>query len=243
MPFGVSFIQETTVFREFGPVSGNTMRFGYQYAPTIGSNLLGKQTLDADARYYLRLGETGLLALRGRAFKSIGDFPDFLYFGGNSEMRGFEYLEFIGHNVAFFNAELRFPLIEAMLTPIGVLGGVRGTFFFDVGGAGLAGQPFTMFSRTAETLTPTIGFGFDPVANEYSQVFGNPTTVSGFRLVDGRASYGIGLSTSVIGIPLHFDWSWRTLFNENWEDLLFATQGGSAFFRRPRFDFWMGYDF
>ena len=243
MPFGVSFIQETTVFREFGPVSGNTMRFGYQYAPTIGSNLLGKQTFDADARYYLRLGENGLLALRGRAFKSVGDFPDFLYFGGNSEMRGFEYLEFIGHNVAFFNAELRFPLIEAMLTPIGVLGGVRGTFFFDVGGAGLAGQPFTMFSRTAETITPTIGFGFDPVANEYSQVFGNPTTVSGFRLVDGRASYGIGLSTSVIGIPLHFDWSWRTLFNENWEDLLFATQGGSAFFRRPRFDFWMGYDF
>ena len=243
MPFGVSFIQETTVFREFGPVSGNTMRFGYQYAPTIGSNLLGKQTIDADARYYHRLGETGLLALRGRAFKSIGDFPDFLYFGGNSEMRGYEYLEFIGHNVAFFNAELRFPLIEAMLTPIGVLGGVRGTFFFDVGGAGLAGQPFTMFSRTAETITPTIGFGFDPVANEYSQVFGNPTTVSGFRLVDGRASYGLGLSTSVIGIPLHFDWSWRTLFNEDWENLLFATQGGSAFFRRPRFDFWMGYDF
>ena len=243
MPFGVSYIQETTIFREFGPVSGNTMRFGYQYAPTIGSNLLGKQTFDADARYYLRLGENGLLALRGRAFKSIGDFPDFLYFGGNSEMRGYEYLEFIGHNVAFLNAELRFPLIEAMLTPIGVLGGVRGTFFLDVGGAGLTGQPFTMFSRAPETVLPTIGYGYNPATNEYTPVFGEPTTVSGFRLVDGRASYGIGLQTSVIGIPLHFDWSWRTLFNEEWEDLLFATEGGSAFFRRPRFDFWMGFDF
>ena len=26
IPLGVSFIQETTVFREYGPLSGNTMR-------------------------------------------------------------------------------------------------------------------------------------------------------------------------------------------------------------------------
>ena len=243
MPFGASFIQETTIFREFGPVSGNTMRLGFQYAPTIGTTFLGKQTLDGDARYYLRIGETGVLALRGRAFKSFGDFPDFLYFGGNSEMRGYEYLEFIGHDAGFVNAELRFPLIEAMLTPIGVLGGIRGAFFFNLGGASLNGQPFTLFARKSERVTPTIGFGFDPVTNQFTEVFGNETTVSGFRLVDGRASYGLGLTTSVIGIPFHFDWSWRTLFNEDWEDLLFATQGGSATFRDPRFDFWIGYDF
>ena len=36
---------------------------------------------------------------------------------------------------AFFaNAELRFPLIEAMLTPVGVLGGLRGVMFINVGG-------------------------------------------------------------------------------------------------------------
>ena len=40
---------------------------------------------------------------------SFGEFPDFLYFGGNSEMRGYEYLEFIGHDAGFVNAELRFP--------------------------------------------------------------------------------------------------------------------------------------
>ena len=61
--------------------------------------------------------------------------------------------------------------------------------------------------------------------------------------MDGRASYGIGLTTAVIGIPMHFDWSWRTLFNEQWEDILFATRGGSAAFRNPRFDFWIGFDF
>ena len=243
LPLGINFIQETTVFREFGPIAGNTMRFGYRYAPSIGTTFLGKQTLDADARYYLRLGETGLLAVRGRAFKSFGDFPDFLFFGGNSEMRGYEYLEFIGHNGGFVNAELRFPLIEAMLTPIGVLGGIRGAFFFNLGGAGLNDQPFQLFSRSTEIRTPTIGFAQNPMTGEFIEVLGTPTTISGFRLVDGRASYGIGLQTFIIGFPIHFDWSWRTLFNKEWEDVVFASRGGSAVFREPKFDFWIGYDF
>ena len=243
MPFAVNFIQETTVFREFGPIAGNTMRFGYQYAPSIGSTFLGKQTADADARYYMRIGETGVLALRGRGFKSFGAFPDFLFFGGNSEMRGYEYLEFIGHDAGFVNAELRFPLVEAMLTPIGVLGGIRGTFFFNLGGASLNGTPFQLFSRSTEQVTPTVGFRQNPETGEFEEVFGTPTGVSGFRLVDGRASYGLGLQTFVIGFPIHFDWSWRTLFNKEWEDVVFATQGGSSVFRKSKFDFWIGYDF
>ena len=243
MPFAVNFIQETTVFRDFGPIAGNTLQLGYEYAPSLGSTFLGKQTVEADARYYKRIGETGLLALRGRGFKSFGDFPDFLFFGGNSEMRGYEYLEFVGHDAGFVDAELRFPLIEAMLTPIGVLGGIRGTFFFNLGGASLNGTPFQLFSRSTEQVTPTVGFTQDQVTGDFEEVFGTPTNVSGFRLVDGRASYGLGLQTFLIGFPIHFDWSWRTLFNKEWEDVVFASQGGSSVFREPRFDLWIGYDF
>ncbi len=98
VPLGVTFVQETTVFREFGPLAGNTMRLSYEVAPKIG-NTLSRQTADVDARYYQRLGGSGLLALRARGFKSWGDAPDFMYFGGNSEMRGYEYLEFLGDEV------------------------------------------------------------------------------------------------------------------------------------------------
>ena len=66
---------------------------------------------------------------------------------------------------------------------------------------------------------------------------------SGFRLEDGRASYGIGLETFALGFPIHFDWSWRTLFNKDWEDVLFAAYGGSDEFRKPQFSVWIGYDF
>jgi hypothetical protein len=74
-------------------------------------------------------------------------------------------------------------------------------------------------------------------------VYGPTRTVSGFRLQDGRASYGLGLETFALGFPIHFDWSWRTLFNKDWEDVVFASAGGSAAFRKPRFAVWIGYDF
>ena len=119
IPLSVEFIQETTIFREFGPLAGNTMRLAYDVSPGF-AGLLSRQTIDADLRHYLRLGSNGLLATRFKGFRSSGAYPDFTYFGGNSELRGYDYLQFSGQNAVFANAELRFPLIEAALTPIGV---------------------------------------------------------------------------------------------------------------------------
>ena len=56
--------------------------------------------------------------------------------------------------------------------------------------------------------------------------FGEP--VSGFHLVDGRASFGVGLQLFFLGYPLHFDWTRLT-------DLKVHS--------KTRFDFWIGYDF
>jgi hypothetical protein len=256
MPLGAAFVQETTVFREFGPLAGNTMRLAYNAAPNIGS-LLSRQTVEGDVRHYLRLGGTGLLATRVRGFKSIGAYPDFLYFGGNSEMHGYDYLEFTGQNAVFANAELRFPLIEAMLTPLGVMGGVRGMFFFNVGAGWFANRnpnnpcgnstPFKFFTNETTTCTPVITTTDAAIQTlqglPVTTTTGPPQVISGFRLQDGRASYGIGLETFALGFPIHFDWSWRSLFNKGWENILFADQGGSAEFRKPRFAVWIGYDF
>ena len=247
VPLGITFIQETTVFREFGPLAGNTMRLSYEVSPAIG-NTLGRQTADVDMRYYLRLGGSGLLALRAKGFRSWGDAPTFNYFGGNSEMRGYEYLEFIGSETAFLNAELRFPFIEAMLTPIGVFGGVRGVLFANMGGGSFEGQQFRWWSNSPEMYSPVVGFTQGLTSQD--PIFGPPTPVDGFRLVDARASYGLGLETFALGFPVHFDWAWRTLFNKNWEDLRFAADaaaagviGGSSWFRKPKFSVWIGYDF
>ena len=145
----------------------------------------------------------------------------------------------------FANAELRFPLIEAALTPIGVIGGVRGVFFAGIGGA-LVQQPAVGRARaratrrrsSSSTNNATIcqvptGVKTDALGNavidhrpgdRLQTLVLNyaPRAVDGFRLQDGRASYGIGLETFALGFPIHFDWSWRTLFNKGWEDVVFA---------------------
>jgi outer membrane protein assembly factor BamA len=250
------------------------MRLAYDVSPKIAGTL-SRQTFDGDVRHYLRLGGSGLLATRLRGFKSTGDFPDFLYFGGNSELRGYDYLEFAGQNTVFANAELRFPLIEAALTPIGVIGGIRGVFFAGVGGSWFNNQATqnpctgesTKFrfanSRSVSCQVPVgvkLGadgqavFVTDPVTGLQSPVLNYATqNVSGFRLQDGRASYGLGLETFALGFPIHFDWSWRTLFNKGWEEVVFACGSldsrngscvsGAAQWRKPRFAVWIGYDF
>jgi hypothetical protein len=240
LPFSVSYIQETTVFREFGPLAGNTGRVTFEVSPGVGG-ILSRRTLDTDLRYYQRLAGTGVLAFRLRGFTSTGDYPEYIYFGGMSDMRGYDYLEFAGQNVVFGNVELRFPLVEAMLTPVGVLGGLRGTFFFDIGAGWFNNQGFKFAATGTETLQRQSGVAIDENGNLVG-IYDPPVTVTGFRLQDARASYGIGLETFIIGIPMHFDWSWRTTFNKGWEEYLFGAQGASDW-RKARFSFWIGYDF
>src|SRR4030095_3275524 len=150
-------VHEDTVFREFGPVSGSTVRLGYDASPHMGDTL-PYPTLGLEARKELRSGTSGLFAMRFKGFRSWGRTPDFFYFGGNSELRGYDYLSFVGQQGFFANAELRFPLIEAMLTPIGVLGGIRGTLFGNIGGAGFPQENYTFWSNDPITLRPILGF-------------------------------------------------------------------------------------
>jgi outer membrane protein assembly factor BamA len=225
------------------------MRLSYEAALPFGNRLLGRQTVDLDIRQYLRLGTNGLFAVRGHLFKSWGEYPDFTFFGGNSEMRGYDYLQFLGQKAFYTNVELRIPLIEAMATPIGVLGGVRGVFFFNLGAVGFNDSPFDIWSTTPQEMRSVVSFSLNPDTGKPQEVYGNAVSIKGFRLLNGRASYGIGLSTMALGFPIHFDWSWRTLFNKAWEDSVFAQEGasegltGSEFFRKVRFAMWIGYDF
>src|SRR4051812_23404041 len=175
MPLSVALVRETTVFREYGPLAGSTARISYEYAPKVAS-MLSRRTIDADARHYLRLGTNGVFASRIRGYRSDGDFPGFMYFGGNGDLRGYDYLQFVGQNVVYANAELRFPIIEAALTPIGVVGGIRGVFFGGIGGAWFSNQQsanpcngenqgFQFANNNATTCQVLTGYQTDSLGN------------------------------------------------------------------------------
>ncbi len=79
---------------------------------------------------------------------------------------------------------MRFPLVHAALTPIGVLGPVRGVFFFDLGGLWFNDQPYRVFEKGK------------------------------FKLQDALSSYGYGIEFFLFGYPMHFEWVWRTDFKD-----------------------------
>jgi hypothetical protein len=107
-----------------------------------------------------------------------------------------------------------------------------------------------MFSRAPVTVQPIVNYTQDFVTGAVTPVFGPTQTITGLRLLDGRASYGLGLETFALGFPIHFDWAWRTQLNKSWEDYVYAYQAtvdgvssGSQWLRRPKFSIWIGYDF
>ena len=186
---------------------------------------------------------TACSRFRARGYKSWGEYPGYLYFGGNSEMRGYDYLSFLGNKGFFTDAELRFPIIEAALTPIGVVGGLRGVFFANFGCAGYEGVPTNVWTDRPTTIDAARRLRVRPDRRRASscRFMARRGPISGFRLLDSRASYGVGLETFALGFPIHFDWSWRTLFNKDYEDYLFAYpaavdgesgQSGSTWFRQ-----------
>ena len=111
-------------------------------------------------RESIRLGGSGLLALRGKVSAAGAMRPASSTSAATPNCAGTEDLEFVGNTMFFVNAELRFPVIEAMLTPLGVMGGVRGVFFAGAGGAFATDQPFTfMTSRSKYSPLSRLGRG------------------------------------------------------------------------------------
>ena len=186
MPISLAMVAETTRFREFGPLAGHTYRLGVTYAPSFGGSL-GRFTMDGDVRKYLRIGSGTLLAARLRGFRSTGNQPDFFYFGGNMELRGYQYLSFAGNEGWFGNLEFRFPVIDIMKTPLGIMGPVRGTLYAGIGGAHFRGEPYQF-----GTSDPGVSYVNNPI-------FGEPVT--GFTSWTGAPPTASGCSSSSWATP------------------------------------------
>ena len=63
------------------------------------------------------------------------------------------------------------------------------------------------------------------------------------RMISATSRYA-GIDPVLIGLASAFDLeAVSALFNEQWENVLFAPLGGSNEFRKPRFAVWIGYDF
>jgi hypothetical protein len=135
----LSYVKDTTIWGSTGPVGGSRYMLSVERSivDVLGSDL-SFTTGVLDFRKYLRLTPRTQFAARLFGATSQGAQPMIFYLGGAYTLRGYDDFEFEGNNVLLANLELRFPFIDRLITrgPIPLsLGGVRGVFFFDIGGA------------------------------------------------------------------------------------------------------------
>jgi outer membrane protein assembly factor BamA len=155
-----------------------------------------------DYRKYLRFTRRTQLATRLFAATSQGSQPMTFYVGGGYTLRGYEDFEFDGNNVLLANIELRYPFIERLVTrgPIPLsIGGIRGVFFFDIGGA----------------------WRGDLDALRVAHVVDGEE-----ELKDINASYGFGMRMWFGYFLMRLDYAWATRFNGNLGRRVHFTLGG-----------------
>ena len=228
-----AIVGDTTRFHpQFpGPFQGKRFRIAATYGPHISGDFDGDIVeYRADFRTYKQLTRRSLLAWRLSGVINTGERQPSYGFGGLNQLRGYEYREFFGANLAWSNLEFRFPLIDQLRFPILTLQAIRGFFFLDVGASwydnGLWYDPALFNFRVDNTGQP-IDFSFwDSDQN---------------RLQDGRASYGTGFQFFFLG-GLQFNWVWSKRFEHSQFDpgtqgFVKSDSGGT------QMDFYIIYDF
>jgi Tol biopolymer transport system component len=208
---GASFIGDTTLYQEWGPISGRRYRFSADWAPDLKKGQIdpntgqpaNSQTLtldfSVDLRHYFKIYGRSLIAVRLFGARSTGNFPTVYYFGGLDTLRGLDFREQIGNTVAYANFEFRFPLIDYLAFPIAGLRNIRAHIFLDVGAAALKDQKFRFWNSSEH------------------------------QLIDGRASYGYGLQLQILGLWLHWDFAKLTDFKKSLSGLKTSFYIGTEF--------------
>ncbi|MCK5641378.1 MAG: BamA/TamA family outer membrane protein, partial [Gammaproteobacteria bacterium] len=130
----VSWVFDSAIFGPTGPLSGRRTRLS-AYA-TIGKRNSGG--VGGDHRLYFNIRQRYALAWRGVIAGEWGPDRSRLVCGGPYSLRGFTDCPLWGNWIVFSNLELRFPFIEHLYIawPVPLLiGGIRGSLFFDMGAA------------------------------------------------------------------------------------------------------------
>jgi len=192
---GLGFSYDGTRYKAFGPHGGQALSVNYRYLPDLKDGGTLSQELFAEARMYVPLSRRTNFAFRAFGGTATGTVPTVFAFGGLDNLRGSDYRAHIGNRIAYLNVELRFPLIDVLITGIGLnFGGVRGRVFFDVGGAWLEGEDFKWWDDgRLKDGRAAWGGGFT------AYLLGIPWNLDFARPFDGRSNLGGWKTTFYIG--------------------------------------------
>lgn len=205
----VDFVGDTTRFQRFGPFQGHRFRIGVTNTKFVSGDRDGQSLTNyhLDFRAYKKVTRRSVLAMRLYGIFQDGDQGNLYTMGGINQLRGFEFREFVGENIAVANFEFRFPLIDALKWGYGgIWGPIRGVFFVNVGSAWFEDEvvrdlfdPSAPAQKTKAVFDRRIG-GF---RKYHGKVDG--------RYVDIHATVGYGFMIPIFGLPAN--WSFSKIYD------------------------------
>jgi len=194
LSMNVGLTGDTTRYQSFGPFQGKRFNLRAWYAPHLsGDDPTGGNILEyrLDFRAYKQLTRRSLLAIRVSSIYNAGDRENQYAFGGINQLRGFDYRDFVGSQIAFANFEFRYPLIDILSLPVLNVFQIRGLVFLDVGAAWFGDDSW--YDPEIGLIRPVEPFSFWNSDLD--------------ELQDGRASYGVGFQFRLFG-GLQLNWVW-----------------------------------
>ena len=187
-----AYVYDTAFYGSTGPIGGSRQRLEVMRA--IGDRQFTQ--LYGDLRKYWLFNKSFTIATRVLFLGEFGANEENLRYrsiAGPTLLRGYDarnrddpHPELIGSQVGLMNLEFRFPLVDRPTLGLGGLPPLRGAVWFDTGFARIPGEPF----QFATSVDP------GPL---------------GFRLADGRASFGAGVRMNLFGFAvMRLDWAKQT---------------------------------
>ena len=181
----VSLIGDHTLFGSSGPVNGSRWNLTYGQSIALFPNALQYRTVTYDYRRYEDLTHGYSFASRLLTGVSGGRNPQVFRIGGYNTLRGFPDFTLLGTRLVMGSLELRFPFIQ----DLGVVGPLP------IGHLGVRGAVFTDFGSVWYGDTkPRLGITENGV----------------WHLRDPFWSFGTGIRTWLLGMPMKLDVAWAT---------------------------------
>lgn len=160
LSFGAAYVRDTVLYsnNSWGPFHGNALRAQVEFAPAIGSEFQGFNSVNLLARMYRHLGSSSVFASRAEFMATTRANGDFVLLCGPDRLRGCEYGSVAGNQVGYLSTELRFPVPGTYI----LFTGVRGFLFADAAFSRFSNESFPIqklkaYGFGAQFILPLIG--------------------------------------------------------------------------------------
>jgi len=191
-----ALVGDSAIFAPWGPVSGRRWRLDASYAGVSSDDGGPFTEFSGDYRQYFSLTQRSSFAVRLFAGVRDGTGANPFRLGGDT-IRGFPFRSLSGDRAAFLNAELRFPLLDLVATPVFNFQGIQGRIFLDVGAVWYDDIGVIRINPDGTVTIKDFEF-WNSDEN---------------RLEDGIATYGWGFTVRFLGLDLNWDFAKRWDFN------------------------------